>query len=88
MLFANAAPTATRKPIATRVPGSVALKINAAFEAMKRFEGPANGIKLNPKEVSNTTSSSVSGAIPTPSLDLEYRRRTQIYNCAQETAKC
>jgi hypothetical protein len=30
---------------------------------MKRFEGPANGIKLNPKEVSRTNISSIIDAI-------------------------
>ena len=44
--------------MATKVVGSVELRTNAAFEAMKRFEGPANGIKLNPKEVSITSISS------------------------------
>ena len=63
MLFANAAPTATRKPMATKVVGSVELRTNAAFEAMKRFEGPANGIMLSPKEVSRTNISSMIDAI-------------------------
>jgi hypothetical protein len=65
MLFANAAPKATRKPIATRVAGSAVLRISAAFEAMKRFDGPANGIMLNPKEVSRTSINSMIEAIPT-----------------------
>ena len=64
MFFANAAPIATRKPIATKVVGSVELRTNAAFEAIKRFEGPANGIKFNPKEVSRTNISSMIDAIP------------------------
>ena len=63
--FANAAPKATRKPVATKVVGSVELRTNAAFEAMKRFEGPANGIRLKPKEVSRTSISSTIDAIPT-----------------------
>jgi hypothetical protein len=32
---------------------------------MKRFEGPANGIRLNPKEVSRINISSISDTIPT-----------------------
>jgi hypothetical protein len=63
MLFANAAPKATRKPIATKVAGSATPKIRAKFEAMKRFEGPAKGMRLNPKELSKTTSSSMSDVI-------------------------
>ena len=63
MLFATAAPKATRKPIATNVVGSVELSINAEFEAMKRFEGPANGIRFNPKEVSRTNNNSMIEAI-------------------------
>ncbi len=63
MLFANAAPKATKVPMANRVVGSVVLRSNAAFEAMKRFEGPAKGIRLKPKEVSRTRISSTIGAI-------------------------
>lgn len=64
MLFADAAPNATRNPTATKVVGSVEVSISAAFEAMKRFDGPANGIMLSPKDVSRTNISSVIDAIP------------------------
>jgi hypothetical protein len=63
MLLANAAPRATRTPMITRVAESAELAINAAFEAMKRFEGPANGIMLSPKDMRKTINSSMIGAI-------------------------
>ncbi len=46
MPFANAAPKATRKPIITNVAASAFTKPIAAVDAIKRFEGPANGIKI------------------------------------------
>jgi hypothetical protein len=50
------------------------LRSNAALEAMNRFEGPANGIRLNPKDVSNTNISSTIDAIHRfPFFKLEYR---------------
>ena len=64
MLFASAEPIATRKPTATNVVGSVESSINAALEAMKMFEGPANGIRLSPNEVKRTSKSSMIDAIP------------------------
>jgi hypothetical protein len=59
MLFAKAAPKATRKPTATKVVGSIELRTIAEFEAMKRFEGPANGIKLSPKAVRKMNMNSI-----------------------------
>jgi len=47
MNFAEADPNATANPI---VKGS-ALVTTAAFEAMKRFDGPAKGIMLSRKDV-------------------------------------
>jgi hypothetical protein len=47
MNFAEADPNATANPI---VNGS-ALVTAAAFEAMKRFDGPAKGIMLSRKDV-------------------------------------
>ena len=63
MLFANAAPNAARKPMATSVVGSGETSSNAALDAMKKFEGPANGIMLSPNEVNRTNISSAMGAI-------------------------
>ena len=63
MLFASAAPVATRKPMVASVAGSVVLRTNAKFEAMKRFDGPAKGIRLKPNDVSKMMSSSMMEAI-------------------------
>lgn len=63
MLLANDAPNATRNPMMTRVVGSVALRTRAKFEAMKRFDGPAKGMRLKPNDVSKTMSSSMIDAI-------------------------
>ena len=63
MLLANDAPNATSKPIMTSVVGSVMLRISAKFEAMKRFGGPAKGMRLKPNDVSKTTSSSMMDAM-------------------------
>ena len=52
--MAEAEPRATRKPI---VKGSE-LTSKAAFEAIKRFDGPVKGIMFRRKEVSRTPSSS------------------------------
>lgn len=68
MLFANVAPNATRKPRTAKVVGSPAPKIRAEFEAMKRFEGLAKGMRLSPKELSKTTSSSMNDAILSSSI--------------------
>ncbi len=40
MLFAMAAPEATRKPIVGRVAGLMSPIVRATMEAMNRFEGP------------------------------------------------
>ncbi len=61
MLFASPAPRATRKPIIMSVIGSSAPRNKAELEAMKRFDGPANGIRLNPKELRRTISRSTIG---------------------------
>lgn len=63
MLFANVEPSATRKPKTSKVVGSVTPKIRAEFEAMKRFEGLAKGMRLSPKELTKTISNSTSDAI-------------------------
>jgi hypothetical protein len=63
MLFAIAAPNATRRPRAVKVAGSLMLKIRAKFETMMRFEGPAEGMRLRSKELSGTTSSSMNDVI-------------------------
>lgn len=63
MLFANVDPSATRKPSATSVVGSPIPKIRAEFDAIKRFEGLAKGIRFRPKELSKTTSKSMSEVI-------------------------
>ena len=64
MVFAKVAPDATRKPRVTKKAGSVTPNIRAEFEAMKRFEGLAKGMRLNPKELIKTNSSSMNDAIP------------------------
>jgi hypothetical protein len=63
MLFAKAEPKATRNPTATSVAGSASTMLKAAVEAMKRFEGPAKGIRLSPKELNKMTSNSMMDAI-------------------------
>ena len=60
MNFAVAAPKATTKPMLT---GS-AVPTNAALEAMKRLDGPAKGMRFNPKEVSRIVRSSMSKSKP------------------------
>ena len=67
MILANAEPSATRRPTMMRLIGSVAPIRRALFEAMKRFEGPAKGIRLNPKEKSRTVNSSTKDANLIPS---------------------
>jgi len=57
------APKATSKPIAPKVVGSVELMVNAAVDAIKRLDGPAKGIILNPKELKKTSVSSISVVI-------------------------
>lgn len=54
MNFAIAALRATKMPI---VIGSTVLRI-AALEAIKRLDGPANGIKFSPNDVSRIVRSS------------------------------
>ena len=51
MPFAKAAANAIRKPIINKVVVSGVTKPMAKVEAMSKFEGPANGIKLKPKAV-------------------------------------
>jgi hypothetical protein len=63
MVFAKVAPDETRKPRVTKEAGSVTPNIRAEFEAMKRFEGLAKGMRLSPKEPSKTNSSSMNDAI-------------------------
>jgi hypothetical protein len=48
MNLAEADPMATNNPI---VNGSMLVILSAIFDAMKRFEGPANGIMFRRKEV-------------------------------------
>jgi len=63
MVFANVAPDATRKPRVAKEAGSVTPNIRAEFEAIKRLEGLAKGMRLNPKEPSKTNNSSMNDAI-------------------------
>jgi hypothetical protein len=63
MPFADAEPKATRKPIINNVVESALVIPIAAVEAIKRFEGPANGIKLKPKEVRKMIINSIIDAI-------------------------
>jgi hypothetical protein len=49
MPLAKAAPNAINKPTNISVVVSVLPNAIAALEAISRFEGPANGIRLKPK---------------------------------------
>ncbi len=64
MLFARAAAKAINKPIANNVPTSAPLKPMAAVDAIRRFEGPANGIRFSPNAVPKTIKSSIGDAVP------------------------
>lgn len=64
MSLAETEPKATRKPM---VNGSVSTA-NAAVEAIRRFDGPANGMRFRAKEVSRTPKRSAMGANPFPAL--------------------
>ncbi len=69
--------------MATRVAGSEDSSTNAALDAMKRFEGPANGIKLNPKDVKKTIKSSIKDTIPTfLKVDFDVQRMNTDFKCA------
>jgi hypothetical protein len=63
MPLAKDAAKATRKPIISNEVVSAFTKPIAAVEAMKRFEGPANGIKLKPKAVRKINMNSIIEAI-------------------------
>jgi hypothetical protein len=58
MNLAVAAPNATKRPMLT---GS-ALVSSAALEAIRRLDGPANGIRFRPNEVNKIVRSSMSEA--------------------------
>ena len=62
MPFAKAAPKAMETPIKTNVEASAFPKLIAAVDAISRFEGPANGIKLNPKAVRKIITNSIINA--------------------------
>lgn len=64
MPLANDAAKAMRKPIITKVIGSAVPMPMAAVEAINKFEGPANGIKLNPNDVAKMIMNSIIDAIP------------------------
>ena len=63
MPFAKAAPKAMTTPINTKVEASAFPKLIAAVDAISRFDGPANGIKLNPKAVRKIITNSIISAI-------------------------
>ena len=63
MPLAKAAANAMRTPTITMVRGSVVPNPMAAVEAISRFEGPANGIMLNPKEVAKIIRRSIGVAM-------------------------
>jgi hypothetical protein len=59
MLLATVAPKATRKPSEN---GSDCT-VRATVEAMKRFDGPAKGMRFTKKDPTNTPINSMSDAI-------------------------
>jgi hypothetical protein len=63
MPLANAAAKAMTKPITIRVVMSAFAMPMAAVDAMSKFEGPANGIKLKPKAVRKRIMNSIIDAI-------------------------
>jgi hypothetical protein len=63
MPFAKAAPSAIRKPTSTSVVTSAFPKPIAAVDAISKFEGPANGIKLKAKPVKKIIMNSIITAI-------------------------
>ncbi len=72
--------------MATSVAGSEDSSTNAALDAMKRFEGPAKGIKLNPKDVKKTIKSSIKDTIPTfLKVDFDVQRMNTDFKCAHAT---
>ena len=70
MPLANAAPSATRKPISSSVAGSGFTNPMANVDAMSRFEGPANGIRLNPKPPRKISANSIIEVIRAARLSL------------------
>jgi hypothetical protein len=65
MPLANAAAKAIKTPTSTNVPASAPVMPMAAVEAISKFEGPANGIKLKPKAVKKRIMNSIIDAILT-----------------------
>ena len=63
MDFARAAANATMIATNKRVPASAPFNPIAAVDAMRRFEGPANGIRLNPKAVAKIITKSSGVAV-------------------------
>ena len=59
-------------PIVTRVAGSSTFMARAKFEAMNRFEGPANGMRFRPKELSKMANKSAGDTV-SPVLIFPYR---------------
>ena len=70
MPLANVAPIATKTPITTNVAVSAVPNPIAAVEAINRFDGPKNGIMLNPKAVSRMIMNSIIETISGCTLSL------------------
>ena len=70
--MAEAEAKATRKPIISNVVVSGVTKPMAKVDAISRFEGPANGIKLNPNAVRKKIMNSIIDAILTAHRSKNY----------------
>ncbi len=63
MPFANAAANAINTPTKTNVAMSVLPNPTPTVEAISRFEGPAKGIRFNPKAVAKIIMKSIGEAM-------------------------
>jgi hypothetical protein len=73
-------------PTSTIVMGSVLPSPMAAVEAMSRFDGPANGIRLNPNEVPKIIRSSISVAMLRCHVRFRFRCACRSYKCKLNSA--
>ncbi len=64
MHFARAAARAIKKPTRNKVLASAPLKPMAAVDAIRRFDGPANGMRFSPNDVPKIIKSSIGVAVP------------------------
>lgn len=71
----------------TSVVASAFPKLMAAVEAMSRFEGPANGIRLNPKPVKKMIMNSIIDAIFAAHLFSCKIRRINLISASPQTSE-